>query len=572
MEKISASKDSDQKAIDVLYRISTLAGKEKNPLLALEGILDEVMNTFGASSASISLLNADSDKLVIEVERGLSKSSKGFELPRGVGVTGWVAMHGEPLLCPDVSVEERYFKLDDKIRCEMAAPLSEGNRTVGALNVDALETNAFSPEDLRLLVLMANEASRVLENMWMIQQLRRKAEQLQTLVLVGQDMAGTRSVEQVLESITREALLLLDCSMSAFFLYEAERDKLKLYSLQDKSGTLVHEETLSPSHSLLGTALRGHRQVQTRDLFRTEEHHFTNLIREKNLHSMLVTPVVYEEEPIGLITLYVDISHRFNDDERLIAKALADLGAIAIQNARLYDRVFSSEEILRKSERLTTLGTLAAEIAHEIRNPLMVVRLLFDSLQLSEEADDHQEKDLSIIREKLKHLDQIAGRILDFGKSREAFRIQCPIGDIMSEAALLVRLKLEQSKVTLTMNELGSECLVFVDKGQIQQALLNLILNALGAMPDGGHLTLETSVDQDKRIQILVKDTGTGIPDEFKSRIFDSFLTARSGGTGLGLTISKRILRAHDGDLELVESSSQGTVFRLSLPIVKQKN
>ena len=572
MEKISASKDSDQKAIDVLYRISTLAGKEKNPLLALEGILDEVMNTFGASSASISLLNADSDKLVIEVERGLSKSSQGFELPRGVGVTGWVAMHGEPLLCPDVSVEERYFKLDDKIRCEMAAPLSEGNRTVGALNVDALEKNAFSREDLRLLVLMANEASRVLENMWMIQQLRRKAEQLQTLVLVGQDMAGTRSVEQVLESITREALLLLDCSMSAFFLYEAERDKLKLYSLQDKSGTLVHEETLSPSHSLLGTALRGHRQVQTRDLFRTEEHHFTNLIREKNLHSMLVTPVVYEEEPIGLITLYVDISHRFNDDERLIAKALADLGAIAIQNARLYDRVFSSEEILRKSERLTTLGTLAAEIAHEIRNPLMVVRLLFDSLQLSEEADDHQEKDLSIIREKLKHLDQIAGRILDFGKSREAFRIQCPIGDIMSEAALLVRLKLEQSKVTLTMNELGSECLVFVDKGQIQQALLNLILNALGAMPDGGHLTLETSVDQDKRIQILVKDTGTGIPYEFKSRIFDSFLTARSGGTGLGLTISKRILRAHDGDLELVESSSQGTVFRLSLPIVKQKN
>jgi len=569
MKKISANEDSEKKAIDVLYRISTLSSKERNPLLALEGILDEVMNTFGASSASISLLNADSDKLVIEVERGLSKSSKGFELPRGMGVTGWVAMHGEPLLCPDVSLEERYFKLDENIRCEMAAPLSEGNRTVGALNVDAMETNAFSPEDLRLLVLMANEASRVLENMWMIQQLRRKAEQLQTLVLVGQDMAGTRKVDQVLESITREALLLLDCSMSAFFLYESESDELKLYSLQDNSGTLSHDETLSPAHSLLGTALRGHRQVQTRDLFRTEEHHFTNLIREKNLHSMLVTPVVYEDEPIGLITLYVDRSHRFNDDERLIARALADLGAIAIQNARLYDRVFSSEEILRKSERLTTLGTLAAEIAHEIRNPLMVVRLLFDSLELSEDADANQAKDLSIIREKLNHLDQIAGRILDFGKSREAFRIQFPMRDIMSEAALLVRLKLEQSKVSLTMNELGSECLVFVDKGQIQQALLNLILNAIGAMPEGGHLTLETSIENEKWVRVLVKDTGTGIPDEFKNRIFDSFLTARVGGTGLGLTISKRILRAHDGDLELMESTPQGTVFRLSLPIVE---
>ena len=568
MEQIISDKDSDQKAIDVLYRISTLSGKERNPLLALEGILDEVMNTFGASSASISLLNADSDKLVIEVERGLSKSSKGFELPRGIGVTGWVAMHGEPLLCPDVTLEERYFQLDDKIRCEMAAPLSEGNRTVGALNVDATETNAFSPADLRLLVLMANEASRVLENMWMIQQLRRKAEQLQTLVLVGQDMAGTRKVEEVLESITREALLLLDCSMSAFFLYESETDELKLHSLQDKTGSLAHEETLNPADSLLGTSLRGHRQVQTRDLFRTEEHHFTELIREKNLHSMLVTPVVYEDEPIGLLTLYVDRSHRYNDDERLIARALADLGAIAIQNAFLYDRVFSSEEILRKSERLTTLGTLAAEIAHEIRNPLMVVRLLFDSLELSEEADAHQEKDLSIIREKLNHLDQIAGRILDFGKSREAFRIQCPMREIMTEAALLVRLKLEQSKVTLTMNELGADYLVFVDKGQIQQALLNLILNALGAMSNGGHLTLETSVEENKWVRVLVKDTGTGIPEEFKSRIFDSFLTARVGGTGLGLTISKRIMRAHDGDLELMESTSQGTVFRLSLPIV----
>ena len=147
--------------------------------------------------------------------------------------------------------------------------------------------------------------------------------------------------------------------------------------------------------------------------------------------------------------------------------------------------------------------------------------------------------------------------------------MQCKIHEIMNDAALLVRLKLDQSQVTMTMNNLGFDCLVFVDKGQIQQALLNLILNALGAMPDGGHLTLETSVDDGKWVRILVKDTGGGISEEFQQRIFDSFLTARVGGTGLGLTISKRILRAHDGDLELMESSSQGTVFRISLPIAK---
>ena len=564
-----ARDNSERSAIDILYRISTLAGKQNNPLVSLEGILEEVMGAFSASSASICLLNADSDKLLIEVERGLSKSSKGFELPMGVGITGWVAMHGEPFLCKEVEKEEKYYCLDDRINSEMAAPLTEGGRTVGALNVDSLKSNAFDEDDLRLLVLMANEASRVLENMWMIQQLRRKADQLQTLVLVGKDMAGTRKVDGVLESITREALLLLGCRFSAFFLYDRENDLLNLHSLQNEEGSFPYDEILKPADSILGTALRGHRQVQTRDLLRTEEHHFVTLIREKNLHSMLVTPVVYEDKAIGLLSLYVDRNHRFNDDEKLIVRALADLGAIAVQNARLYGRVFSSEESLRKSERLTTLGTIAAEIAHEIRNPLMVVRLLFDSLELDEGADEHKNKDLFIIREKLNDLDQIAGRILDFGKSRESFRKNYKLQEILKDASLLMRLKLEQSQVSLTMNADEDRILVFVDKGQIQQALLNLILNALGAMPKGGELKIDIKTVDDQRVEIFVKDTGSGIPTEFHSRIFDSFLTARTDGTGLGLTISKRILRGHDGDLELVNSTDQGTEFKITLPISK---
>jgi len=557
---------SDKKAVDALYRISKLSAKEKNPVEALEGILDEVISLFGASSASISLINADSDKLLIEVERGLSKESKGFELPMGVGITGWVAMYGEPFLSPNVSKEEKYFQLDDRVKSEMAAPLLEGGRTVGALNVDALEEDAFNESDLRLLVLMANEASRVLENMWMIQQLRRKAEQLQTLVLVGQDIAGKHEIEEVLSTITREALLLLDCKLSAFFLYDEQKDLLLLHSLQDKNRTRLMEESLKPADSILGTSLRSHRQVQTRDLLRTEEHHFISLIRDENLHSMLVSPVVYKDDPIGVLSLYLDSQHRFNDDEKLIARALADLGAIAVQNARLYGRVFDSEESLRKSERLTTLGTLAAEIAHEIRNPLMVIRLLFDSLDLVDE-DEQKSKDLSVIREKLDHLEQIAGRILDFGKSREAFRTKLSLQEIINDAVLLVRLKLKQSQVVLEIDEFEEVLIVYVDKGQIQQALLNLMLNALVAMPAGGKLTLKSDKDDEGKALIFVSDTGSGISPELQGKIFESFLTGTSEGTGLGLSISKRILKAHDGDLELVESGSEGTVFKISLPI-----
>ena len=308
----------------------------------------------------------------------------------------------------------------------MAAPLTEGDQTVGALNVDSFQIDAFDDEDLRLLVLMANEASRVLENMWMIQQLRRKADQLQTLVVVGQDMTGKRKVDGVLESITREALLLLDCRLSAFFLYDAKKDFLRLHSLQNQKGSLAYEEVLKPADTILGSALRGHRQVQTERFAQNRGTSLRFLIREENLHSMLVTPVVYENEPIGLLTLYVDRKHRFNDDERMIVRALADLGAIAVQNARLYGRVFSSEESMRKSERLTTLGTIAAEIAHEIRNPLMVLRLLFDSLKLDGLNDDGTSQDLSIIRENFRISNKLLVVFLILGKvvSRSGKTIQ----------------------------------------------------------------------------------------------------------------------------------------------------
>ena len=120
-DSISGNKQ-ESRAIDALYRISTLSGKHINPVRALESILDEVMQVFSANSVSISLLNASADTLLIEVSRGLPEQSKGFQLPVGIGITGWVAAHGEPMLCPDVSQEEKYFQLDERVQSEMAAP------------------------------------------------------------------------------------------------------------------------------------------------------------------------------------------------------------------------------------------------------------------------------------------------------------------------------------------------------------------------------------------------------------------------------------------------------------------
>ena len=142
------------------------------------------------------------------------------------------------------------------------------------------------------------------------------------------------------------------------------------------------------------------------------------------------------------------------------------------------------------------------------------------------------------------------------------------INDMVGDTLKLVRLKLHQQKIDLHFEPPSQKIFVDVNKGQILQVMLNLVLNATQAMPDGGCIRIETSAD-DTAAYLRISDNGSGIPESIQNDIFESFLTDRPDGTGLGLSISKRILRAHRGDIELVHSSPEGTTFRFWLPLSK---
>ena len=149
-----------------------------------------------------------------------------------------------------------------------------------------------------------------------------------------------------------------------------------------------------------------------------------------------------------------------------------------------------------------------------------------------------------------------------------ALRLVVWICVLLDDVVRLVRLKLARAKVEMRLEDSPMDLVVMADKGRLQPALLNLILNALAAMPDGGLLSIAVEKREGRRVAICVRDSGGGIPEELRDRIFESFLTGRKEGMGLGLAISKRILKSHEGDLELLESSEQGTTFRLILPLI----
>ncbi|WOO43357.1 GAF domain-containing protein [Rubellicoccus peritrichatus] len=555
--------------IDSLYRISSLVGQTEDPHEALDLILQEIVDVLDASSASVALINPDTKYLEVEAYKGLSRDIEDVKLAIGQGITGRVALHGYPQRIEDVRDNPHYIAVKDDVRSEIAVPMITEGTIIGVVNVDSERTAAFSEEDLKVLTLLTNEATRAVSRLWLINQLKDKADQLQTLVTTGQELVSRRDMQSVLDAITREALNLMNSRICAILLLNPDGKTLKLSSLAGIENGNLDVEDLNIEDSSVGVAISRRKQVSVLDLPQTEEHHFIELTQREGLVSLLSTPIIFEDEVIGVLNAYTDKVHRFNNDEKQVFSTLASLGAVAIENTRLYSRVFTSEDSLRKNERLTTLGLLAAEIAHEIRNPLTVIKLLFDSLDLRFDEGDPRGRDVSVIVEKINHLEEIVGRVLSFGKSRTELHARYGLCKLVEETLLLVRLKLEQSNVHLIYATPADMLFVEVHKGQIQQVILNLVLNALKAMPHGGTIRVEISAEEadgQKRAKVEITDTGSGIAEELQSSIFESFLTGTRDGTGLGLSISKQILKSHRGEIELVESGSKGTTFRFWLP------
>ena len=563
---------TDPRADRALYRICSLTGKTDDPREALTTILAVTIETLAAFSGSISLLNPDTGKLEIDVHQGLFNEADEVSLRLGQGITGWVAFHGRPQLVANVAADPRYVSIRKEVRSEMAAPMVEpGGQILGVINVDSDRLGGFDQADLALLIRISEEATAVMQRLWQLRHLSGKARQLESLITIGQSLVSKLEQQELFDTITRDARIITNTRACAFYLYNAPRDTLSLISLTNAAALPLPAPELPVASCLLSAALHTRRQIEFANIKSPEFLDLIDLPSDPSLRSLLAAPVLYENEVIGVLAVFTDHVHRFNNDEKRLLAALASLGAVALQNSRLYSRVFQSEESLRKNEQLTTLGLLAAEIAHEIRNPLTVIKLLFGYLDLDFPVDDARRTDVRVISEKLDQLEAIVSRVLNFAKAPTSLHSRWGLADMVGDTIVLIRLKLAQSKIHLRFEPPPRPLVVEVHKGQIQQVLLNLLINATQAMGDGGTIVIRCT--QEKRGEsdfalIDIADTGRGIPEELRAHIFDSFLSGRTDGTGLGLAIAKRIMLSHHGDITLLDSGPGGTTLRLALPLV----
>ncbi len=558
----------DTAALESLYRIGELANRTEDPREALDLILDEIVRMLGASSASIALLNPDSGMLRIEVQRGLPRPAIGHELRPGEGITGWVLLHGKNALVPDVTRDVRYLALRRDVRSEVAVPLVLMGGIIGVVNCDSNRLGAFTERDAALLELLAGETAKTVRRLWLVRRLNTLNARLESLVGAGRELVRERAEPALAQDLARRGHDLFDGAVCA--VYTLEGDTLRATAHHGDLRGSVLAPLVHTGETSLGSAVSRRRTLCVDNAGRTEENLFARLTPGLCRSSMLAAPVCFEEETLGLIVLFSGEPHRFSDDERRLVSTLASLGAAAWLNARLYARVFSIEESLREHAQLTTLGLISAEIAHEVRNPLTVIRLLFDSLGIDFPEDDPRREDLRVIGEKLGHLESVVTRVLEFGRRKAVDDERFDLAREVADTLLLMRMKFESAHVSASFSKPDAPLPVSGNRGEIRQALLNLLLNAVQAMPHGGAIRVDLSREDDPAGRtgvIRVADTGPGIPEGIRERVFESFLTGRSEGTGLGLSIVKRILRGHDGDIVVENTGASGTTFKLTVPL-----
>jgi signal transduction histidine kinase len=233
---------------------------------------------------------------------------------------------------------------------------------------------------------------------------------------------------------------------------------------------------------------------------------------------------------------------------------------------RVIEQLQQREREVLRAEQLAAVGQVAAGVAHELRNPLTSVKMLVQTGLEGEKAAGLPPEDLAIIEHEVRRMEQCIRLFLDFARPPDSERRRTDLTEVVRRALALVEGRARRQKVHLEADLPEQSVLMKIDPEQIHQVLVNLLLNALDALPRGGTVRVQVG-RMESHLEVRVVDTGTGIAASVRERLFEPFVSSKETGLGLGLSICKRLIEAHGGTIRGDNAREGGAVFTFTLPL-----
>lgn len=488
----------------------------------------------------------------------------------------------------DVLSDPYYGRLDIQriagFRTVVGAPMLFDGNVVGVLNLWRNDVQPFDERAAALLTAFAAQAAIAITHVELVRtlevrttELARKVEQLEALGAVIEAVNSSLDLDEVLSTIVMHAVQLAHADGGSIFEYDDQREEFAVRATFGTSGELLNalrQTSIRLTRTLVGRAAQAGRALQEPDLRSVPRDAHQEQLFRAGWMSMLAVPLLREDRTVGILVVRRKSPGSYSDEIAEMLQSFADQSALAILNARVF------RELGRKSKELEIASRhkseFLASMSHELRTPLNAV-IGFSEVLLERmfgDLNERQDEYLHDILNSGKHLLELLSDVLDLSKVEagrmELDRSTFAVREVVDDGLAQVRERATQRMITLECDvpvEVGQ---LHADRRRIRQVILNLLSNAVKFTPVGGRIIVRATNDRD-RVTISVSDTGPGIPLEDRDRIFESFQQGGRGvdrqeGTGLGLTLSRRIVELHSGRMWLDSDVGVGSTFGLALP------
>ncbi|MDP2939986.1 MAG: ATP-binding protein [Candidatus Omnitrophota bacterium] len=405
--------------------------------------------------------------------------------------------------------------------------------------------------------------------------LREQRRYQSTLRQASIGMTRIRDLQKLLNLIVHIVTRSVRLKHGSIYLLNEKTNQYFLRAIRDK-GNLKPGFSLDSNSSLIWNLILQKEPLVYEEVKQKmqdyKDEKLASLEKEmRSIDAAVVVPSFVEEKLLGFIVLGEKISGKtYSQDDLNVLRIVGNQFALAIENALSFEKMQNIQRQLSQSERLAAIGRFAANISHEIKNPLTAIKTFTEFLPNKFQDKEFIEKYSHIVLEEVDKINNLSHELLDFSKPSSLKLEEIDIHKLLSETLDLLGNDFIKHKIKVIADYTDKNLITQIDANRIKQAFLNLFLNAIEAMPSGGTLKVSTNLCSSvasQSVLICVQDSGIGIPEESLSHIFEPFYSTKEKGTGLGLAITYSIIEEHKGNILIESEVGKGTKFIIELPL-----
>jgi signal transduction histidine kinase len=536
--------------------------------MLLDYILQRVTDVMDADRSTLYLVDSEKGELVSKIAQDMPKKGE-IRLKIGQGIAGYTAETGKLVNIQDAGNDTRFDNTFDAItgyttRNMLCSPMiNNQGKIIGVIQVLNKIDGWFEREDEDILMAFSSQSAVAIENARLQEDLKKRMDELEMLHGMEIKIGHLFELDDILHTLLEDSMKTMEVESSSVILIDRKDGEFYFKAALGPKGMEIVRLRFPLSAGIAGWSAANRKALYVNDVF-GDERFYAKISKDVNYptRNVLCVPIFLKDEIAGVME-FINKTGRntfFNNDDLKLAAIIASQAAKAIERANLFEK-------LMKTEKLSAIGSMASSIVHDLKTPISTIKGFTNLLTDEKISVETKGSFTEIINSEIDRFVRMTEELLEFAKDKK-IKInikECNIKQFIDYISPFIERDFEGRNIEF-IKILDYDGTIKMNSEKMMRVILNLSGNAGDAMTKGGKFTIKAERKND-RVEFTISDTGTGIPEEIKDRLFEPFATSgKRKGTGLGLAIAKKIVEEHHGEIKVESKKGEGTTFYIAIP------